>query len=92
MGRHVQTPDALREKLEAVAQADSKSPAQYIRDHFASMWGITLPPIQKRTKYASDEEKKAALTAKRKERQELIAMLLKQHREALAASGQAPAA
>lgn len=84
-GVYVQTPAELRERLEQEAEKAGVSPATYVRNLLASQWGITLPEAPSRQVYASPDERKAAQTARRKERQELIKQLLEQHKAQLAA-------
>lgn len=84
-GVYVQTPAVLRDRLVQVAQAENKTPATYVRDLLAQMWGITLPPARTRQRYETPEQKKAAQTAKRLERQTLIKKLLADYQARMAA-------
>lgn len=90
-GVYVQTPAVLREKLVQVAAAENKTPATYVRDLLAQMWGITLPPARTRQRYETPEQKKAAQTAKRIDRQNLIKQLLADYQKRMAAEAGAHA-
>lgn len=85
-GVYVQTPPELRGKLEEVAAQAGVTPQVWVRDHLAGLWGVTLPPVTKRVKYASEDEKKAALKERSKAKNELIKKLLAEYQAAQAAS------
>jgi hypothetical protein len=88
-GVYVQTPPELRGRLEEVAAQAGVTPQVWVRDHLAGLWGVTLPPVTKRVKYASEEEKKVALKERSKAKNELIKKLLAEYQAAQAASGNA---
>jgi hypothetical protein len=83
-GVYVQTPPELRGRLEEVAAQAGVTPQVWVRDYLAGMWGIALPPVTKRVKYASEEEKKAALKERSKAKNELIKKLLAEYQAAQA--------
>jgi hypothetical protein len=83
-GVYVQTPPELRGKLEEVAAKAGVTPQVWVRDHLAGLWGIVLPPVTKRVKYASEEEKKTALRERSKAKNELIKKLLAEYQAAQA--------
>jgi hypothetical protein len=83
-GVYVQTPPELRGKLEEVAAQAGVTPQVWVRDHLAGLWGVVLPPVTKRVKYASEEEKKTALKERSKAKNELIKMLLAEYQAAQA--------
>jgi hypothetical protein len=91
-GVYVQTPPELRGKLEEVAAASGVTPQVWVRDHLAGMWGIVLPPVTKRVKYANEEEKKTALKERSKAKNELIKKLLAEYHAAQAGEEEAGAA
>jgi hypothetical protein len=86
-GVYVQTPPELRGKLEEVAAASGVTPQVWVRDHLAQEFGVVLPPVTKRVKYASEEEKKTALRERSKAKNELIKKLLADYQAAQAGSG-----
>jgi hypothetical protein len=88
-GVYVQTPPELRGKLEEVAAQAGVTPQVWVRDHLAGLWGVVLPPVTKRVKYASEEEKKTALKERSKAKNELIKKLLAEYQAAQAAAGAA---
>jgi hypothetical protein len=88
-GVYVQTPPELRGKLEEVAAKAGVTPQVWVRDHLAQEFGVVLPPVTKRVKYANEEEKKAALKERSKAKNELIKKLLAEYQAAQAASGNA---
>jgi hypothetical protein len=88
-GVYVQTPPELRGRLEEVAAQAGVTPQVWVRDHLAGLWGVTLPPVTKRVKYASEEEKKTALKERSKAKNELIKKLLAEYQAAQAAAGAA---
>jgi hypothetical protein len=81
-GVYVQTPPELRGKLEEVAAQAGVTPQVWVRDHLAQEFGIVLPPVTKRVKYASEEEKKTALKERSKAKNELIKKLLADYQAA----------
>lgn len=83
-GIYFQAPSVLRERIDAEAQEAGKTPAVFVRDLLAQRYGVELPAAQTRTKYANADERKAAQTAARKSRQELIKQLLEAHKAAQA--------
>jgi hypothetical protein len=88
-GVYVQTPPELRGKLEEVAAKAGVTPQVWVRDHLAQEFGVVLPPVTKRVKYASEEEKKTALRERSKAKNELIKKLLADYQAAQAAAGAA---
>jgi hypothetical protein len=88
-GVYVQTPPELRGKLEEVAAKAGVTPQVWVRDHLAQEFGVVLPPVTKRVKYASEDEKKAALKERSKAKNELIKKLLADYQAAQAAAGAA---
>jgi hypothetical protein len=88
-GVYVQTPPELRGRLEEVAAQAGVTPQVWVRDHLAGLWGVVLPPVTKRVKYASEEEKKTALKERSKAKNELIKKLLADYQAAQAAAGAA---
>lgn len=74
------TQDDLRGALEAKAQEAGQSPRVYVLGLIAQATGVTVAAPRSRQKYASDEERKAAQEAKRKDRNDLIKQLLAEHR------------
>jgi type III secretory pathway component EscV len=88
-GVYVQTPPELRGKLEEVAAQAGVTPQVWVRDHLAQEFGVVLPPVTKRVKYASEEEKKTALKERSKAKNELIKKLLAEYQAAQAAAGAA---
>jgi hypothetical protein len=86
-GVYVQTPPELRGKLEEVAAKAGVTPQVWVRDHLAQEFGVVLPPVTKRVKYASEEEKKTALRERSKAKNELIKKLLADYQAAQAGSG-----
>jgi type III secretory pathway component EscV len=88
-GVYVQTPPELRGKLEEVAAKAGVTPQVWVRDHLAQEFGIVLPPVTKRVKYASEEEKKTALKERSKAKNELIKKLLAEYQAAQAAGAAA---
>jgi hypothetical protein len=88
-GVYVQTPPELRGKLEEVAAKAGVTPQVWVRDHLAQEFGVVLPPVTKRVKYASEEEKKTALKERSKAKNELIKKLLAEYQAAQAAAGAA---
>jgi hypothetical protein len=91
-GVYVQTPPELRGKLEEVAAQAGVTPQVWVRDHLAGLWGVVLPPVTKRVKYASEEEKKTALRERSKAKNELIKKLLAEYQAAQAGKEGAGAA
>jgi hypothetical protein len=91
-GVYVQTPPELRGRLEEVAAKAGVTPQVWVRDHLAGLWGIVLPPVTKRVKYASEEEKKTALKERSKAKNELIKKLLADYQAAQAGKEGAGAA
>jgi hypothetical protein len=91
-GVYVQTPPELRGKLEEVAAKAGVTPQVWVRDHLAGLWGIVLPPVTKRVKYASEEEKKTALKERSRAKTELIKKLLADYQAAQAGKEGAAAA
>jgi hypothetical protein len=83
-GVYVQTPPELRGKLEEVAAQAGVTPQVWVRDHLAQEFGVVLPPVTKRVKYASEEEKKTALKERSKAKNELIKKLLADYQAAQA--------
>lgn len=74
--------------LEALRKAagTEQSLSGYIRTVLAQHLGITIEPATSaRQKYNTEEERKAAQAQQRKDRQALIAQLLKEHKAKLAA-------
>jgi hypothetical protein len=88
-GVYVQTPPELRGRLEEVAAQAGVTPQVWVRDHLAQEFGVVLPPVTKRVKYASEEEKKTALKERSKAKNELIKKLLADYQAAQAAAGAA---
>jgi hypothetical protein len=88
-GVYVQTPPELRGKLEEVAAKAGVTPQVWVRDHLAQEFGIVLPPVTKRVKYATEEEKKTALKERSKAKNELIKKLLAEYQAAQAAGAAA---
>jgi hypothetical protein len=91
-GVYVQTPPELRGKLEEVAAKYGVTPQVWVRDHLAQEFGVVLPPVTKRVKYASEEEKKTALKERSKAKNELIKKLLAEYQAAQAAGAGASSA
>jgi hypothetical protein len=83
-GVYVQTPPELRGRLEEVAAKAGVTPQVWVRDHLAREFGVVLPPVTKRVKYASEDEKKAALKERSKAKNELIKKLLAEYQAAQA--------
>jgi hypothetical protein len=90
-GVYVQTPPELRGKLEEVAAKAGVTPQVWVRDHLAQEFGVVLPPVTKRVKYASEEEKKTALKERSKAKNELIKKLLADYQAAQAGAAGAAA-
>jgi hypothetical protein len=88
-GVYVQTPPELRGKLEEVAAKAGVTPQVWVRDHLAQEFGVVLPPVTKRIKYATEEEKKTALKERSKAKNALIKKLLADYQAAQAAAGAA---
>jgi hypothetical protein len=86
-GVYVQTPPELRGRLEEVAAKAGVTPQVWVRDHLAREWGVVLPPVTKRVKYASEDEKKTALKERSKAKNELIKKLLAEYQAAQAGGG-----
>jgi hypothetical protein len=84
---YVQTPPELRGKLEEVAAKAGVTPQVWVRDHLAQEFGVVLPPVTKRVKYASEEEKKTALKERSKAKNELIKKLLADYQAAQEGGG-----
>jgi hypothetical protein len=91
-GVYVQTPPELRGRLEEVAAASGVTPQVWVRDHLAGLWGIVLPPVTKRVKYATEEAKKTALKERSRAKNELIKKLLADYQAAQAGKEGAAAA
>jgi hypothetical protein len=90
-GVYVQTPPELRGKLEEVAAQAGVTPQVWVRDLLAQEFGVVLPPVTKRVKYASEEEKKTALKERSKAKNELIKKLLADYQAAQAGAAGAAA-
>lgn len=79
-GMYVPTPPVLRDRIAEEATAAGKTPRAYVRDLLAEKWGLVLPPVVSRQKYANDEDKKAALVQRRKSRAEEVKAALAAYR------------
>lgn len=81
----VPMPSNMREMIVAEAKAADKPVGPYLRDWIAAQRGIELPATvtTRRSKYTSEEERKAAQKERNKSRSELIKQLLQQHRQQL---------
>ncbi len=91
-GVYVSTPDQLRAALEAEATEKQTSVATLVRDMLAAHFNITLPDAPApRRKYASDEERKAAQTQARKDKQALVKKLLQEYQARMAAEAKGEA-
>lgn len=91
-GVYIQTPDALRAALEQDANAQNITVASLVAKRLADAYGVQLPVRAPRQKYANADERKAALTAKRKDRAALVKMLLEKYAAEQASEQQAAAA
>lgn len=92
-GIYVNTPPVLREVIEANAKTEKKSVAGYVRDLLAQHFNVTLPAVTSspRVKYATPEEKKAALVSRRKAHADEVREALAMLRELRAKQAQAGA-
>lgn len=81
-GVYVSTPDEFRAKLEAEAEASGTTPALFVRDLLAGRYGVTLAVARTRQKYGSPEEAKAAQTARRHARADVIRAALEEYMRA----------
>jgi hypothetical protein len=78
----LQVPNELKELVDAKAEAAKLSTAAYVRGLVAADCSYTMPvDFGTRSKYGSDEERKAAAKAKAQKRNALLNMLLKNYRE-----------
>lgn len=71
-------PPELMDKLKATAEEGKTTVPRLVLQHMADTYGITLPPIthSRARKYASDEERKAAQSAARKNKTAAVAKLV----------------
>lgn len=78
----VPMPAFFKELLAQEAKAADKPVGPFLRDLLASARGITIPEsaVRRRSKYASDEERRAAQKASMRVRSELIKQLIAEHR------------
>lgn len=78
----VPMPMFLRMQFEKEAKAEEKQLGPYVRDRLAELLGITLPEItvQRKRKYASEEERKAAQKAAALKRKEEVKAALAEYR------------
>lgn len=77
----LQVPNELKTLVDAKADAVKLSTAAYVRGLVAADCGYTMPAdFGTRSKYGSDDERKAAAKAKAQSRNKLLNMLLKEYR------------
>jgi hypothetical protein len=77
----VTIPTDMKVQLEGLAKAENLSTAAFIRNKLATYIGFDVSGFTSRVpKYASDEERKAAMAAKQTERNSLVKALLEAYK------------
>lgn len=81
----VPMPSNLKERLEADAKTAEKAAGPYVRDFLAQQLGVTIEVTEtaRRSKYASDDERKAAQAKRNTDRSATMKLLMATFRKAL---------
>lgn len=76
---YIPTPAVLRTKLDEEAKSKNISVRELVSQKLATEYGVELPKPVERKKYATPEERKAAVNAQRKNKNALVALMMEKY-------------